>query len=83
MCPEQIGGPAVRSEVWPTGARTVHELPYVVERAVVLAPGPMPEAPGVWLSLLDGTLPQADRGRKQSGVGLSDGGRAKGTAGTS
>jgi hypothetical protein len=47
---------AIRAEVWPAGARTVHELPYVVKRAVVLTPGPMLEAPGVWLSLLDCTL---------------------------
>jgi hypothetical protein len=56
MWPTQFGGMAIRAEVWPTGARTVHELPYVVKRAVVLAPGPMLKAPGVWLSLLDCTL---------------------------
>jgi hypothetical protein len=42
--------------VWPTEARNVQELPHVVERAVVLATGPMLEAPGVWLSSLDAAL---------------------------
>ena len=33
--------------------RNGHELPHVLERAVVRATGPMLEAPGVWLSSLD------------------------------
>jgi hypothetical protein len=43
--------------VWRTGACNVHELPHVVERAVVLATGPMLEAPDVWLSSLGAALP--------------------------
>jgi hypothetical protein len=41
MWPEQIGGIAMRPEVWLTEARNDHELPHVLERAVVLATGPM------------------------------------------
>jgi hypothetical protein len=39
-----------------TEARNGHVLPHVLERAVVLATGPMPEAPGAWLSSLDAAL---------------------------
>jgi hypothetical protein len=52
----------MRPEVWRTGARNVHELPHVVERAVVPATGPMLEAPGVWLSSLDAALPPGGPG---------------------
>jgi hypothetical protein len=56
MWPTQFGGMAIRAEVWLTDARNDHELPRVLERAVVLATGPMLEAPGVWLSALDAAL---------------------------
>ena len=69
--------------MWLTDARNDHELPRVLERAVVLATGPMLQAPCVWLSSLDAALFQGDRGGKQSGVALADGGRANGAAGTS
>jgi hypothetical protein len=42
--------------VWLTDARNGHELPQVLERDVVLATGPMLEAPGAWLSSLDAAL---------------------------
>jgi hypothetical protein len=42
--------------VWLTEARNGQELPHVLERGVVLATGPMPEAPGVWLPSLDAAL---------------------------
>ena len=45
-----------------TEARNDHELPHVLERAVVLATGPMPEVPGVWLSSLDAALPPGGPG---------------------
>jgi hypothetical protein len=37
-------------------ARNDHELPHVLEHAVVLATGPMLEAASVWLSSLDAAL---------------------------
>jgi hypothetical protein len=57
MWPEQVGGIAMRAQAWPTGARTVRELPHVVERAVARATGPMLDPPGVWLSSLHASLP--------------------------
>ena len=42
--------------MWLTEARNDHELPHLLERAVVLATGPMLEAAGVWLSSLEAAL---------------------------
>jgi hypothetical protein len=62
MWPKQIGGSAIRAEVWPTGAHNVCELPHVLERAIAPPTWPMLEALGAWLSLLDAALLPARRG---------------------
>jgi hypothetical protein len=56
MWPTQFGGIAASADVWLTEARNDHEVPHVLERAVGRPAGPMPDAPGVWLSSLDATL---------------------------
>jgi hypothetical protein len=56
MCPSQITPPRELNSVWLTEGRNDHELPHLLERAVVLATRPMLEAPGVWLSSLDAAL---------------------------
>jgi hypothetical protein len=56
MCPTRITPRRELNSVRLTEERNDHELPHVLERAVVLATGPMLEAPGVWLSSLDAAL---------------------------
>jgi hypothetical protein len=68
MWPQQISGSAIRAEVRLTEARNDHELPHVLGHAVVLATGPMPEAPGAWLLSPDAALlPALPRGVNNPG----------------